>query len=141
MAESPLVVGEPLPAVALATLAGDSVDSATLRGARRAILVVSPFCEPCIRLLRGIAERQISPDPADDSVQDAVVICLGSADEARSVVAQAGWDGHGRVYIDPERVVPARWGITSTPTTVIVDDDLRVVRQKPGSGGGLSSDA
>jgi hypothetical protein len=39
------------------------------------------------------------------------------------------------VLIDQDREVMDIWGINGTPSTIVVDDDLRVVDQFAGAGG------
>lgn len=134
-APTALKAGDRLPDVTWRTLAGDPVTIGTLDSHRQAVALVSPSCEPCLAYLRDIAAATLDPDPLDRSVRLGVVVSLGDDAETKQFLHKVGeLPADVRVVVDSSREVSSRWGITATPTTIIIDDDLRVVRHIFGDG-------
>jgi len=130
---SSLDTGQVLPEVTWRTLAGNPMKSSALKGTRQAIVIVSPTCAPCVEHLKEIITGDRDLDPLDSTLQRHTVVCLGDADTATTFLEKVGVTGDGTVLIDRDRELTRRWGISTTPTTVIVDDELRVVRQVYGT--------
>jgi len=128
-----LVAGASLPALALRTLAGSAVDLAAFRGTKTAFSVISPQCAPCHLLLRDIAAGRGVVDPLDPSVRQRVILSVGDLAATAALVGRLQLPGDLPVLVDAGRDIEERWGITSTPTTVIVDEQLRVVRRLLGA--------
>jgi redoxin len=129
-APTALKAGDRLPDVTWQTLAGDPVTLGNLNSRRQAVALVSPSCEPCLAYLREIAEEARDPDPLDPSVRLGVIVSFGDATGTKRFLSKVGkLPADVRVVVDSSREVSSKWGITATPTTVIVDDELRVVRQ------------
>jgi hypothetical protein len=126
---SNLDAGQVLPEVTWRTLAGNPVKSSALKGTRQAIVIVSPTCAPCVEHVKEIAAGERDLDPLDATLQRHVVVCLSDADTAAGFLERVGIDGDVQVLFDRDHELTRRWGISATPTTVIVDDELRVVRQ------------
>ena len=130
---SNLDAGQVLPEVTWRTLAGDPVKSSALKGTRQAIVIVSPTCAPCVEHVKEIAAGERDLDPLDATLRRHVVVCLSDADAAAGFLERAGIESEAQVLVDREHELTRRWGISATPTTVIVDDELRVVRQVYGA--------
>lgn len=128
-APSALKPGQTLPLVTWQTLAGESRTLAELRGVKLAIALVSPSCKPCIEYLLKLGVRQASPDPLDPGLKRTVIVSLGDLPGTARLLEQAQLPSTVPVFVDVQREVAERWGISTTPTTVIVDEELRVVRQ------------
>jgi thiol-disulfide isomerase/thioredoxin len=128
-----LVAGEPLPiAFALHGLGDAPVSLSDFRGAKTAFSIVSPSCGPCHTLLQAIARDEIKPDPQDVTVLKRVIVSVGDIADTMRLIKQADLRQEVPVLIDREGKVAEEWGITSTPTTVIVDAHLKVVRHITG---------
>jgi hypothetical protein len=130
---SNLDAGQVLPEVTWRTMAGRPVKSSALKGTRQAIVVVSPTCAPCVEHVKEIAAGERDLDPLDATLQRHVVVCLSDADAAAGFLERVGIDEDVQVLFDRDHELTRRWGISATPTTVIVDDELRVVRQVYGT--------
>ena len=136
---SALTTGQAVPDVAWQTLAGETRRVSTLRGVKRAITLVSPTCSSCVDYLRSVAEREHAPDPTDPTVTHRVIVSLGDLPgtlrlfESAAVAADSLPDDV-TVLIDPERETAKAWGMAATPSTIILDEQMRVVRQFIGAG-------
>jgi|SRR5215467_7522276 len=126
-APSNLKAGEILPEVTWQTLLGEARPLVALRGMRQAITLVSPSCGPCVEYLRKVDAEP--PDPIDETVMRRVIVSLGDAEDTVRLIDRAGVKSRDLVLLDPNRTVSERWGIAATPVTVVVDEELRVVRQ------------
>lgn len=128
-APTKLKAGEVLPPLTWQTLSGDEKSLSEFRGAKAAISVVSPTCGPCRDFLKNIVEDGHQPDPLDQSVRNRLIVSVGDIAMTRELITQIGLSRDVPVLVDAKNRVATEWGITSTPMTVIVDDQLRVVRQ------------
>lgn len=118
-----LTAGEPLPDLVLEDLSGEGVSLATFRGQRSAFMVISPGCGPCRNLLEALAA------PAHSSIDhfsaaQRVVISTGSGPTTADLIQTVGLSPQVPVLIDQGQSVLERWGVSSTPTTVVVDEHL-----------------
>jgi len=127
-----LVAGEALPDLTMRTLSGEQVLVSTFQGARTAFFVVSPRCSPCTNLLKDIAENGAGPYPHDGSVRWRVIVSNADAAETAALIDQAGLPDGVLLLIDPDGGTRREWGVAGTPTTVIVDEQLRFVRHEVG---------
>jgi Redoxin len=126
---SNLMPGQALPEVTWLTLDGQSKSIAAFKGSKRAFAVVSPDCAPCVDYVRQLALRNHEIDPIDSDVHEVVIVSQGDLDGTKRLLEKAEVDSELTVMLDVRREVTDKWGITGTPTTVIVDEQLRVVRQ------------
>ncbi len=123
-----LVPGSQLPELKLRSLQGGT-DRLTLpRGQKTAVVIVSPRCSPCHSLLREIAAGLRPLDPLDPAVVNLVAISTGDIAATAAFAEQVQLPSSVRFLVDTERLVAQKWGITTTPSTVILDEHLRVVR-------------
>lgn len=99
------------------------------KGSKIAFSIVSSHCGSCLTHLQQIVSEALQPDPADPSVKERVVIAIGEPEEVRRLIQQAKLPASLPVLVDSAQKVVDVWGITSTPTTIVVNDDHRVVRQ------------
>jgi peroxiredoxin len=127
-----LTAGEALPDLTMRTLSGEQVPISMFQGTKTAFFVVSPQCSPCIRLLEDIAEDGADPYPHDGSVQRRVIVSIANAAETAELIDQAGLPEGVPLLIDPDGGTRREWGVAGTPTTVIVDEQLRFVRHEVG---------
>lgn len=124
-----LTHGEALPELTLSTLAGKRVPLSAYRGQRMAISVVSHNCPACHRFLDEVGRNNSDPDPLDVAVRRRLIVALGSASEAANLVRTGGIDQDITVLADPDGEAGQKWGVAAVPTTIVVDQDLHVVRQ------------
>jgi len=131
--------GQTMPEVTFRTIDGQLQPLSALIGQRHAITMVSPRCQACPAALGRLAE---SPDPLDSTVTRRVVISLGDAESTRQLLNEVGLDESTTVWLDRDRLTVRSWGMTEVPVTVVVDENLQVVRQLfwPGSAIGSASD-
>jgi hypothetical protein len=124
-----LETGQALPNIMLQTLSGEALSLAALQGSKTAVSIVSTQCGPCRDLLSTIALGTDQADPLDPTVRRRVVVSLSDMLTTAQLIDQVGLSTNVPVFVDPETNVTKEWGITTTPTTVIVDEQLKVVRQ------------
>ncbi len=127
-APSKLENGVPLPDITLHTVENKKIRVSSLSGDKSAFFVVSPTCSPCHDLLHAVIDGHIGFDPKDDSVRRGVIISLGSVQQTAEMSRALGLADKFLVLADTGGAVEKNWGTTSTPTTIIADGDLRVVR-------------
>lgn len=135
---SKLSVGDSLPEVTLPTLGGEMLSTSALLGDKAAFLVVSPTCSPCHEHLRTLATAQTTVDPLDPDLRHFAVISVGDGDRTRHFIERVGLSREIPVFLDTDSLIAIAWGTTATPTTVIVDAQMKVVRQVfgfPGTAG------
>lgn len=133
--EVSLPAGEVVPDVDLMTLAGESVAISEYCGVPTAILVVSPACSPCHALLKRVADGDMDGiDPLDPSTRHAVVI-VSTGDQPRTatMIKEVGLSDTVPVLMDKSKAIAQKWGTTMTPTRVIVDPEMRLVRHLVGA--------
>jgi hypothetical protein len=132
-AVSKLTIGQVLPAVTLQTIAGDDLSILKFRGSPGVFAIVSPTCGPCRTYLRTLAS-----DPGDGSSlglpMRPVVLSLGDVDGTVGAIREASLPSDVIVLVDAQHEVMERWGISGTPTTVVVDGAFRLTAQSPGIG-------
>jgi hypothetical protein len=119
-----------LPTIKLKTNESAQVKTTSeFKGTRLAISIVSPSCGSCLTHLQQMGLEGAQADPTDPSVKDRVVIAIGEPEEVRQMIARAKLPDYLPVLVDSNREVVDVWGITSTPTTIIVNGDHRIERQ------------
>lgn len=123
-----LKAGQRVPDLTWRTLTGDSRAVSDLGGVRQAFSFVSPTCGPCLKFLQDVARNAVPPDLHDPSVGHRVIVSVGDAEGTIALLEKAGLPADSAVLLDPDRQVVHQWGITGTPVTVVVDEELRVVR-------------
>ena len=141
---SMLKLGQAVPEAAWETLTGERRTVSDFRGVKQAVTLVSPTCSPCVDHLRSIADRGSEPDPTDSSARHLVSVCLGSLTETLGLLEKATLEadslpGNVTILMDPQRNTAKKWGMPATPTTVIIDEDLKLVRQFSSAGDTMSS--
>lgn len=110
--------GDEAPAFRAATVRGESVESSQWLGQLTAFLFVSPNCASCMLTLD---ELEALKTKASGNV---VVICRGRHDECLELTMQHSLSIP--VLIDEEYGISERFGITETPTAVLVNADGRI---------------
>jgi hypothetical protein len=125
---STLTAGAKLPDAQLITTTGESKSISEFAGSRMAFAIVSSSCGSCLLFLQQL-NGDDGIDPADQSLRDVVIIGLGDAEETRRLLERAGIDGKTPVMFDVHDEIARKWGIATTPATVVMDEEMRVVRQ------------
>jgi hypothetical protein len=128
-APSSLTTGQRVPEVTWRTLAGHAKTVSEMTGVRQAFALVSPDCAPCLDYMKELSEGTRDLDPLDSTLRDWVVVSIGDHDGTARLAKRAGIPANVQVLVDSDRQVVAKWGISRTPSLVIVDEQLRVVRQ------------
>lgn len=133
-----LKTGQQLPDVMLQTLTNEPTASRSLRGKKTALSIVSAGCSHCRDLLNSIAKGS----PFDgDQVDRIVLVSISSPASTRELLDGIRLPAIVPVLVGENGSIKDRWGVRGTPVTVIVDEDLKVVRQivgPSGSGQGCS---
>jgi hypothetical protein len=128
-----LVAGEALPNLTLQTLAGEPITLSKFESVKAAFSIVSPECVPCHRFLRAIATDRAVIDPLDSSVRQRIIISVGDPLATEALARLVQLPHHLPVMVDIGHSIADMWGVTTTPTTVIVDENFRVVRHLAGA--------
>jgi peroxiredoxin len=121
--------GFPAPDFSLTDLSGQRYRLSDFRGKVVFLNVWATWCAPC-RMEMPSMERLYRRLKAKDFVMLAI-----SEDEDGKAVVQPFVDQVGitfPVLMDPEGVVPARYGVTGYPETFIIDRDGRVIQHTIG---------
>jgi len=108
--------GDPAPSLELPDLDGDAFDLATLRQ-RTLLLFWNPACGFCQRMLDDVKAWERAADAEAPSL---VVLSTGTAEANR----QQGF--RSRVLLDGHFHAGKAFGVTGTPSGVLIDDDGRV---------------
>jgi peroxiredoxin len=113
--------GMPAPAVSLADRAGRRSTLSSLRAGRRAVLLVfsESTCAACQELMPRLAAWQQRLDRQ-------LAIAVVSADSPESTFGTARDHGLHTVLVDEGRRVSLAYGITATPSAVLVDAQERI---------------
>ncbi|HEU4326071.1 MAG TPA: hypothetical protein VFS21_23225 [Roseiflexaceae bacterium] len=120
-----------LPDTPLLTLDSAPQSVAEFAGAPTAFTVVSPQCGPCRDLLLTIAAGRDSLESLQPAARR-VLISLGDAAATRAALREAGLPEDLPILLDTQGQLQQRWGVTNTPTTVVVRADLTFVRHEVG---------
>lgn len=122
-----------LPEIELVTLSsGQKTLISDFEGVKTAFSIVSSGCSSCVDFLEGINNGS-DPDPLDPTVRQRVLIGLGDDEWITRMIREVNLPPDLPILLDRDRGVVETWGISATPATVIVDNNLRVVRQLFGS--------
>lgn len=119
--------GEELPEARFFTVARELRLASSFRGSKTAFAVVSATCEACWLFLRSADKN--GPDELDPGVRNMVIVSLSDAQATAKLIEKAGFSRDALLLFDPDAEILQNWGITTTPAMVIVDEELRMVRQ------------
>ena len=124
-----------LPEAVLATATGGRRATSEFKGTKTAFAVVSASCGPCSSFLESLHEPEVT-DWRDLHVdwRDLVVVSLSGPRETEELLARARMTTPMVVLLDGDGEIKRRWGVTTTPFMVVVDEELRVVNQVVGGG-------
>lgn len=130
-APSNLETGKVVPDVRWQTIDGQAQSAWQLKGVKRAFIVVSPTCNGCHHYLQDLGRGDQNPDPLDETVREVVLVSLTGREETLQMLRAAGMqpDAKTSIVVDSGQEVMRQWGMGALPATVIVDEQLRVVRQ------------
>ena len=121
-----LKTGQLLPDLTLRMNGREPVTISSLRGKSTAILVVRPGCSPCKALLREVSQ---GGSFAADGAERIVVVSMSSVVSTLEMVDGISLPDSVKLLVDENGQVENRWGVVATPVSVIVDADLKVVKQ------------
>ena len=110
-------IGEPAPALSLATLDGGRMNLAELKGQVVVLDFWAVWCKPCLMALPGVIE--VTSELADKGVTFYAVNQLDKKDKIRSLLKEKGWDLP--VALDTDGSAGQAFGVTGIPHTVIID--------------------
>ncbi|NOK57980.1 MAG: hypothetical protein GFH27_549287n284 [Chloroflexi bacterium AL-W] len=127
--ETDLEPKQQVPNVTLFDVSGREVPLTKFHGSEVAMPIVSPNCGPCRRLLQEIVNGTAQLDPLEEKAHDVVLISVGDVQQTVELTQDIGLNHGVPVLIDRNQEIAEHWGITSTPAIVIVDNDMKVVRQ------------
>lgn len=115
-----LAVGAAAPAVTVSDAGGDEVSVATLLepGLPLLLLFTSPGCRPCSVLIPEVALWQAT----HEELQIALVVAAG-LEEVRATAQEHALT---LALADPDRRLAGAFGVTATPTAVLVDSSGRL---------------
>jgi peroxiredoxin len=114
--------GAPAPALSLPDLDGRTRTLGSLLAGESALLLVfsDPDCGACQELMPQLAGWQ--PESLDPALTVAVVSATSDADLLRTMPHP----GVGAVLLDEHRAVAAAYGVTATPSAILVDAERRI---------------
>jgi peroxiredoxin len=110
-------VGAPAPALQLPDLAGKTVDLAQFRGQRTLLLFWNPGCGFCQQMLPDLQQWEATPPPDAPRL---LVISAGTAEANQALGLKSP------VLLDPTFSVGRAFGVSGTPSAVLVDADGRI---------------
>lgn len=130
-APTKLKEGEVLPDVQGDVLQGQSLTLSRKVSGNTAVIVISPGCGPCRHLLSEVVAGRHQLDPMNAQVKDWFIVSLGEWVETQQFLRELEIPAsyNDQVMIVSREKIMDLWGINTTPTTVIVDDHRRIVRQ------------
>jgi thiol-disulfide isomerase/thioredoxin len=116
----PVKKGDAVPALLFPDLTGKNIDLASLRGRRTLLLFWNPSCGFCQQMLPDMKhwEQRRSPDESD-----LVIVSAGSLEANR----EQGF--RSRVLLDPHFGVGRVFGVTGTPSAVVLDEHGNVASE------------
>ena len=135
-AKNTLQIGDPLPAFALADLAGHRHRLAEFRG-RSVALFFFCGCSPCHQCARLWAQVQLNGDLSRADLRkgnhiSTVIVFTGSAGAARSFATDTGLDlNQTLLLIDPADSLSAKFHVQQCPRVFIVNPAGRLIYTNP----------
>jgi peroxiredoxin len=124
-----LRAGDVVPDVTLSTLDGVKVRLSRFAGTSAHLVLVSPQCSGCADLLKQLAES----DATAEVEGKRVIVSMGDPMGTEELLRRAGAPADGVVLIDREGRIKDAWGVRATPVTIVVDEQLKVLRQVIGA--------
>lgn len=112
-------VGEVVPALTLTNRANETTSLTEHQGIPLAVAIISPGCGPCHDLAKVLARGEPLPQTNGERP---IIISIGSVAETQSVIDEVGLHTDIPVYCDITRSTAEVWGVSSTPTTVLLDE-------------------
>lgn len=109
--------GEVAPTFVGSDIDGEEVASGAYIGRSHALLFVSPNCAGCTVTMEELAALRTKSDAI-------LIVCRGSTGECRSLVIEHGLTVP--VIVDGEFKISDDYGITATPTAVLISADGRI---------------
>lgn len=109
------LAGHQMPTFSGVDTSGALVDHSTILGERAALLFVSPSCSTCGASLEDIEALKMK------SGGRVLVVCQGSSDECRELIAAYGLDE--AAVVDADRSITSRFHVHGTPTAVLISED------------------
>jgi thiol-disulfide isomerase/thioredoxin len=114
---SGLAVGAPAPAVELPSMSGETVRLSDFRGSPTLLLFWNPGCGFCQGMLEDLKRWQAAPPPGAPKL---LVISMGDVESNRAQGIAAP------VLLDGGFQVGPRFGVSGTPSAVLIDAEGRV---------------
>jgi peroxiredoxin len=109
------MIGEPVPRFTAMDLRGTSIDEGSLMDSLSALLFVSPDCPTCTATLDEVNALSFKTDG------NVLVVCRSSIDECARLAESYGLQVP--VLLDETLEISERFGVSVTPTAVLVGSD------------------
>jgi thiol-disulfide isomerase/thioredoxin/uncharacterized membrane protein YphA (DoxX/SURF4 family) len=110
-------VGDRAPEVKLPDLDGTTVELASFQGQPTLVLFWNPGCGFCQQMLPDLKKWEANPPPGAPAL---LVVTTGSSEENRAQGLRS------TMVLDPTFAVGSAFGVTGTPSAVLVDADGRI---------------
>lgn len=104
----------------LPTLDGDYLGLDDMRGERRVLLFFNPDCAFCQRMLPDLMEWE---EEAGEAARRLLIVSAGSPDDNRAMGLRS------RLVIDEGFTTGNDYGVTGTPSAIVIDEEGRVASQ------------
>ncbi len=126
VAATPKLVGKPIGSVSLPSLEGKTVDVAAFRGKVVLLNFWASWCGPCRREMPALSQLQ---SQQGSGFQVVSVNIDRNASDARSFLAKVVATPSYPILLDAKNVVMGRLGVTSMPTSFLIDRS-GIIREK-----------
>lgn len=114
-----VAIGQPAPAYAAVSLAGDSVSLAALRGNVVLLNVWATWCHPCRAEIPELREIQKRYEPRGLALVGVSVDAAGNEDGIRGFMKE--FEMEYPVWLDPDERVSAQFLAIGVPSTYLID--------------------
>ncbi len=118
---------EEAPEIVLQDLKGKRATTEQFRGRITAFVIVSEGCSHCHKLLEEMANAK--KELSKSSMPQVVLLSLDGLTKTKQLINQFELTGIFVTLADPTGELRKKWGVTSIPTTVLVDENMKVYRQ------------
>lgn len=126
---SNLQPGQLLPNLIAKTVSDKDEDLTLQINCTTAITVISPSCAPCHHLVSEIVNGSRKLDPTGGAVQQWMIVSLSAISQLNKIAGGIELPNDAKIFFSTGENVDKAWGITSTPVTIILDKNRKVVRQ------------
>ncbi|HEV8635166.1 MAG TPA: redoxin domain-containing protein [Chloroflexota bacterium] len=123
-----LTAGKAVPDLEVSTLDGSGVRLSQFANGLTSFVVVSPHCSGCHAALKRLGEN----GAASETAERTVIVSTGDSAGTMELIREAALPASVPVLIDGAGLTRNEWGVQVIPTTIVVDEALKFVRQDLG---------